>query len=106
MIGNSKIHKADPPQLTIVENGKKLASTIYGIYIQTIGPRENPKFIMYRKSPSKIRKTEKLGDYLLIINPKPIRKLVREAPIVPNCSIYLRPYLVSKNELIIAVTTC
>ena len=92
--------------MTIVENGKNSASTIYGIYIQTTGPREKPKFIIYKKSPNKIRKTERSGDYLLSINPNPIMNVVREAPIVPNCKISFRPYLVSRNELIIDVTTC
>jgi hypothetical protein len=53
-----------------------------------------------------MRKTERSGDDLLSINPNPIMNVVREAPIVPNCKISFRPYLVSRNELIIDVTTC
>ena len=76
------------------------------MYIQTIGPSEKPKFIIYKKRPNRIRKTEMSGDDLLIMNPNPIIKVVIVAPIVPNCKICLRPYLVSRKELTIAVITC
>lgn len=53
-----------------------------------------------------MRKTDRSGDDLLIMNPKPMIKVVIVAPIVPNCKICFLPYLVNRNELIIAVTTC
>jgi hypothetical protein len=46
MIGNKRMLRAEPPQLTIVENGKKSGSTIYGMYIQTMGPKLRLKLAM------------------------------------------------------------
>ena len=105
MMGKKRMQKAEPPQLIIVEYGKKFAGTISGMYIQTTGPRESPKLIMQRNRPIKIKVTDRAG-VPLAEKPKAMMKFVMTAPIVPNCKIIFLPYLPNRKELITAVATC
>lgn len=84
MIGKSNRQRAEPPQFSMVEYGKKLAQTIYGIYIQTIGPSDSPKLAIKQNNPIKIKNSENDGDKELMKNPTDIMKVVTIAPIVPN----------------------
>lgn len=98
--------KADDPQFTIVEYGKICGFTIYGIYIQTTGPSDKPKFAINRKRPNNINRTEREGWELLRRNPIPMIKLIPTAASVPACKTVFLPILANTNELIMVVTTC
>jgi hypothetical protein len=83
IMGNRSMLIADPPQFIIVENGKKFGSTISGIYIQTIGPRDSPKLAMKVNRPNRMNTTDALGFDLLMKNPIAIIRFVTTDPITP-----------------------
>lgn len=100
------MHKADPPQLTIVEYGRKFGFTISGIYIQTIGPRDSPKLAIKVKRPSRIKKTDAAGFNFWIKKPIAMTRLVITDPITPAWRIVFLPYLVIREDPMRQVATC
>jgi len=76
------------------------------MYIQTIGPRESPKFAMKLNKPTRMRITDMFGFDSFIKNPTAIIRFVMTDPMTPPWRIVFLPNLVSRDELIKQVATC
>ena len=103
IIGNRIITKDAAIQLNIVAIPITEGPTIYGMYIHTIGPKDNPKTPLKIIIPPKIKKipiflTREFYSSFYGVNDKPIAINNKEKvlTIVPNCSMSFLPNLKSK----------